>query len=114
VVADRGDHDHAGVAHGVGGTGGRVVRPRHEGQADGHVDHVHAVVVGRLHGPEEDVGLGRPLAAEDAVGAQDRARRDAPDATGLRVTVGGGDPGDVGAVPLAVVGVRVGCGHGVV
>src|SRR5690606_34150386 len=114
VVADRGDDADAGVDHGVGRGGRRVLGPGGERGADGDVDDVHAVVVGRLHGGQHDVGRGRPLAPEDPVGTDHCVGGDAADAVLLRVTVGRGDPGHVGAVPVAVVGVAVRPRHGVV
>src|SRR5690606_17534291 len=101
-VADRRDDHHAGVHEGVGGRGGRVGRPVHEGGADAHVQHIHVVREGSLHGGEHDVGGGRSGAAEDAVGAQAHVRRHPGDLTG-----GADDAGHVGAVPLAVVRVTV-------
>src|SRR5690606_9140473 len=99
-VADGGDDDDTLAGQCVGGAGGRVLGPGGEGRADGQVDHVHLVLERHLHRLEHDRSSGGAPAAEDAVGADGGVGSHTHD-----LATGGGDPGHVGAVALAVVGV---------
>src|SRR5699024_8031432 len=99
--------DDAGVHQPVGGHRGRVLIPGGPARADGHVHHVHLVLVGQLHGGQHDVGGGRPGAAEDPVGADGGVGGHAHHTAVRLVAVAGGDTGHVRAVALAVVRVRV-------
>ena len=110
VVALGGRHDDALGREALRGDGGRVVLEDHQVGADRHVDDVHAVVGGPLHGGGHDLGAGLAVAAEDAVGAQLGVGGDARDLLGAGRPLGRGDAGDVGAVTAAVVGVGVGDG----
>ena len=99
-VALRDDDDHAGVDEAVGELRRRVAGPGLQRGAEAHVDDVHAVGVGVLHGLHDDLGIGGAVAAEDAVGAELDVGGHAGDA----LTVGADDAGDVRAVAAAVVG----------
>ena len=107
LVALSGRDDHALGGEVLGGDGGRVVPEDDEVGADGHVDDVHAVVGGALHGTGQNLTGGAARAAEDAVGAELGVGGDAGDLVGAGSPFGGGDAGDMGAVAPAVVGVVV-------
>jgi hypothetical protein len=112
VVASRGDGDHVELEHAAEGLGQEVLRPAIVA-AEAEVDDVHAVGEGLLDGGEDDVGVRRTRAAEDAVGGELDAWRNAGDLD----PAGADDARHVGAVAAAVaavlagVGARVGHGH---
>src|SRR5699024_6203067 len=93
----------------VAGHRRRILRPGGESGAHGHVQHVHAVRQGHLHGIEHDVGGGGTVAAEYPVGPERHIRRHATYAAFGRIPAGPDDAGHVRAVPVAVVriGIRV-------
>ena len=105
LVARGDDHGDVVVDERLDHLRGRVVLPGHEGGAEGHVDHVRAVVHRPLHRLEDHLGVAGALAAEHAVGEQVDLRGHADD-----LAVGADDAGDVGAVAAAVVGELVGDG----
>src|SRR5699024_12463965 len=76
---------------------------------DAHVEHVHVVGQGLLHGGDHDVRIGGAGAAEDLVGTD----LDAGGNTG-QLTLGPDDPGHVRAVAVAVLLVLVRFGDVVV
>ncbi len=108
LVADRRHDDNAVFDEVVGGLRRGVLRPLQRA-ADAHVHDVGAVGPRALHGLEHDVGGRRPFAAEDAVGPEPDVGRDA-----FEDAVRADDAAHVCAVAVAVVGVVVGHGHGVV
>ncbi len=101
------DHDgHAVVLHdAVGCHRGGVAGPRDERGAEAHVDDIHPVGDGPVHGGHDDVGRAAAVAAEDPVGAE-RDVRGHP----LDLPVGADDAGHVRAVSATVVGEGVGPG----
>ena len=66
------------------------------------------LVLGQRECGEDDGGVRAAFAAEDAVGAEGDVRRDTPGRVAVTGAAGADDAGDVRAVALAVVRVRVG------
>ena len=108
VVTLSDSHNHTSVNHGLYGLGGGVVGQNHVGSTQRHVDYVHAVLGGLLHGSDDDVGAGLAVAAKHTVGTQGSLRGYTANlGAGTSGAATGSNTGNVGTVTATVIRNRV-------